>query len=188
MYCNNGLTLGKVKSSYIINELVIDNYGKLIEKVVEIFKDNGFVVAYLYYKVLIGKFENGKLIFYQHETIEPKYLQTLRVFNDDKELLLWSKGEKFFNVRLRVDGEGEELDYIDAKQILWGTESKEKKEGWSTLIEDRGTEIIIPLSGLKLDVNKKRLKLKTRNYIGCNEVGQAGYIDSRFVSFGLGED
>jgi hypothetical protein len=45
-----------------------------------------FVVAYLDYKVLIGRWENKAFYFYNNEEFDNKYIQKLRVFNENKEV------------------------------------------------------------------------------------------------------
>lgn len=178
----NELILRKIKTkSEFFNKLAINDYQGLIDTIRKTFVDPGIAVAYLNYTVLVGKYENETLYFYKDQSFEIKQLQRLRVFNENKELLLWLKNETY-NARLRVDGVGELLDVVDAGQILWGTDVVSLDNGWSLVYEARGTELILPLKGMELDKGKKRLKLKTRNYICANEVGQAGYFDSRFVS------
>ena len=148
--------------------------------------DEGYFVAYLDYKVLIGKFCNrafpGKLF-------DPKFVQKMRLFNKSKELYIWrnSQNENVFSGRLRIDGEGEKpVDVIDAWQALYGTRCKEEN-GVTSLTEDRGTNLAIPFSGLKFDKDPEKsdlpIRIYTRNYIGYNDLGQAGYEDCRFVAF-----
>ena len=182
----NGLVLDKVASCFkIYNELIIEDFEQLAEKTGTWFNGDGLVVAYLDYKVLVGKYLNKRFSFYYNETFATKYLQRMRVFNENSELLLWQCGGGSFNSRLRVDGEGELQDYVDAEQVIWGTKSKALADGFSLLTEKRGIAIVLPLANLVVDEKEKRVKLKTRNYIGYNEAGQAGYEDCRFISLGL---
>lgn len=58
------------------------------------------------------------------------------------------------------------------------------KNGFVEVSEPRGIKYIVPkefLLGEKLTQSDMRLILYTRNYIGYNEIGQAGFIDYRFV-------
>ena len=184
----NGLALDKVVSCIKIKkELVIDGFEQLAEKTATWFNGDGLVVVYLDYKVLVGKYLNNRFFFYNNETFSTKYLQRMRVFNENSELLLWQCGGGSFNSRLRVDGEGngELRDCVDAEQVIWGTKSKALADGFSLLTEDRGIDIVLPLANLVVDEKKKRVKLKTRNYIGYNDEGQAGYEDCRFIGLGL---
>jgi CRISPR-associated protein (TIGR03984 family) len=156
------------------------------------FSDNGFVVAYMDYKVLIGKYVNHRFIFAENDTIDAdrlKYLQRLRIFDAEKEILIWrtedGKGDKrSFDGRLRIDGEGKINPIADACQVLWGTLAELPDNGFIRIREDRGTELILPFSNLQgVDDKKNRVFLKTRNYIAYNQVHQATYIDSRFMGF-----
>jgi CRISPR-associated protein (TIGR03984 family) len=150
-----------------------------------------FVVAYLDYKVLIGKFTNGSFSFFNNETIEPKYIQRIRIFNKNEELLLW-RSEGILKGRYRKDDDGVEVWAVDNYQVLFGTNYPKNNPPGSdstTIIEDRGTEINLPFEVKNIDVsNKNRVKIKTRNYIGFNEVFQATYTDNRFVEFTFGEN
>lgn len=191
---NGWKLLGEIKSrtdfSLPAKPVKINNFAELQEEVEAKFGQDkeetevkGKVIAYLDYKVLIGRFAENKFIFFSEETFDPKYLQKLRVFNKEKELYLWRQGENLFAMRLRVDGEGERVSVVEARQVLWGTCAEDLGNGWSRISESRGMELILPLTNLALDDKKNRVKLKTYNYIGYNEIGQAGYIDSRFVDF-----
>jgi len=79
-----------------------------------------FVVAYLDYKVLIGKFTNGSFSFFNNETIEPNILQRIRIFNKNEELLLW-RSEGILKGRYRKDDDGVEVWAVDNYQVLFGT-------------------------------------------------------------------
>lgn len=162
----------------------IETWDALECMLTDLFINDGYVVAYTHYKVMIGKLYQGKLKFYENEVFNLKYLLKTRIFNEKKELLLWknSENEEYeFQMRLRIDNEGEKIDVIDAEQVLWGTNYEVLCDGWTCLYEKRGTKIILPL-----DVRvtpRESVKIKTRNYIGRNNLGQAGYEDCRFVEF-----
>ena len=84
------------------------------------FNDSGFVVAYMDFKVFIGRHLEHRCIFAGNETLDAnnlKYLRRLRVFNDRQEVLIWrtedNNGDKVnFNGRLRIDDEGKEKHNI----------------------------------------------------------------------------
>ena len=84
---------------------------------------------------------------------------------------------------MRIDGEGDNGYFIEAGQVLWGN-PREAGDNWTLLKESRGTEIYLPYKLKKPD--SKWVKIKTRNYIDYNEIGQAGYVDCRFVDFDEG--
>jgi CRISPR-associated protein (TIGR03984 family) len=154
-----------------------------LEQLVGDFIQDGKVVAYLNYKVLIGKIDQGRLEFYEDEEFNPKYLLQLRAFDPDREFYIYRKNLNRFLLRYRTDGAGESVEAVETKQILWGryNEAVSLQTGWVRLSEKRGVELTLPYD--------QRLKqgtsiwLKTRNYIGYNDIHQAGYIDSRFVKF-----
>ncbi len=184
MQSKNGLELKVIKTEVTFcNELSLNSFEDIQTKIKELFDDTGCVVAYLDYKAIIGKFKDKNLIFYNGEIFEPKYLQKLRVFNENKELYLWEISENEFKGRLRTDNQGKEEDIVEAKQILWGTMVESLDNGWSRIYEKRGTELVVPFDNLVINDHEKRIKIRIRNYIDYNELGQVGYVDSRFVSF-----
>jgi len=168
----NGLTLIHVKSKsepYPKSDFtsLIKNWGD----------SEGYFVAYLDYKVLIGRVCDGG---FAGEPFELKFIQKMRLFNQSKELYIWRNSENVFLGRLRIDKTGEETDVIDAWQALYGTKCEPKAEG-TLLTEDRGTNLVVPFSNIT--ENNLPIRIHTRNYIGYNELGQAGYEDCRFVGF-----
>lgn len=161
-----------INSSYTVFKDLND-----IKDIIEIFSGESYVVAYLDYKVLIGKLSEKKIFFFNNENIDLKYLIKIRLFNQDKELFCWRKNN-LFDGRLRIDMKGSEIDVIDASQILVGTKSKILDNQYSLLSEDRGRELIIPTI-----IKKNRASLITRNYIGYTNNMLATFIDCRFLDF-----
>lgn len=172
----NGLKLTTIKSS----SEIISAINNIEERSAAHFGSKATVAAYLDYKVLIGTFQDSKFHFYNAETFEDKYVQRIRIFDSTKELHIWRTTEGFKG-RLRIDNDGNETDVVDAYQVLFGTKAEPPDGGFTRLTEDRGVELIVPLSGIVVDDNKNRLFLHTRNYIGYNDLHQAGYVDCRFV-------
>lgn len=174
----------------------------------ELFSIPTYFIAYLHYAVIIGKHEQGKLKYCDTSTKEQiieedipfQFLQKLRVFNKDAELYIWKTIGKFKG-RIRSEKEFPNCnqtqyndqkikEYVQADQILFGTYKEQINENFTILKEDRGTEVILPFSYDTINVQEKgndnpiqRVAIRTRNYIGYNEIGQAGYIDCRFVEF-----
>lgn len=145
------------------------------------FDKKSFVVAYLDYKVLIGTWENSEFHFHKNEKLEQKFIQKLRIFNDDKELLLWRSGIDLKG-RLRIDGQGKDYEVVIAKQALVGT-TAESHDNFTQITENRGTNLILPFNNIQINNKRKRIFIKTYNYVDYNSIHQATYIDCRFVSF-----
>ncbi|RPI19842.1 MAG: TIGR03984 family CRISPR-associated protein [Ignavibacteriae bacterium] len=148
--------------------------------------ETGYFITYLDYKVIIGKYESGKFINYDNEQLDLKYIQKMRIFNKNKELLVWRTDGKWKG-RVRTDEEGEECDIVVADQVLFGTRAT-KCAGYSTLEDSRGTNLKLPFEFeineyKSIEDRKKRIKIKTHNYIDYNENNQAEYVDCRFVEF-----
>lgn len=182
----NGLDLITSKTKVEpCNDVDVSNYDSLEQFLSKNFKENGFIVAYLDYAVLIRKFQNGKIVLFNEEDkFDPTFIQKLRLFNKMSELLIW-RTEGKWKARLRIDEEGLEMKIIEANQVLFGT-TADVQNGITTLTEGRGTEIILPFEINGVDTQKNRVKIKTRNYIDFNKLGQAGYVDCRLVEFTFG--
>ncbi len=181
---DNGLELQSVKTEAVsIKRLEFDEFDSFKSTVGDYFgKQNGFCVFYLDYKVLIGKYVDENFRFYNNELFKPQYIQKMRLFNGDYELYIWRRSDGEFAGRLRIDGKGTDTDVVDAWQILWGTQMEHLGE-FSKIYEERGTKLIVPFKDITVDNGKNRVFLHTRNYIGHNEYGQAGYEDCRFINF-----
>lgn len=174
----NGLTLHGIKSEARPVVFRDDLPGMISEHLRD---DKAFVAAYLDYKVLFGRFENKVFAYYGNDTVEPRFIQRLRVFNRRQELLIWRSYDGL-KARLRTDEQGEDTEVVEAEQVLYGTNA-EHIGNFTKLTEDRGTELILPFSGLNVNDKKDRICVSTRNYIGYNEAHQATYVDCRFLGF-----
>lgn len=186
---NNGLHLHAIKST--ITPVHPGHTVDLESLVSGKISGNAFVVAYLDYKVLIGRYADNTFQFYNKEKCESKYLQRLRskylqrlrVFNETQEFLAWRTGDGFMG-RYREDDEGNEVCVVDAHQVLFGTRAEKLPGGYTQISETRGTELVLPFAEIgAIDEGKNRVCIKTRNYIGYTETGQATYTDCRFMAF-----
>lgn len=174
--------LEQVLTKATIAYKVIGNCQELIT-IIDDFISDGYVVVYLHYRVLIGRIEQGCLVFPDGKELDLMFLQQLRAFNAEKELYIRRKDDGNFALRYRIDGEGNPADIVEACQLLWGRVRQDNSTlpGWVRLSEQRGVELLLPYNGTL--AQESQVRLKTRNYIGYNDVMQAGYIDTRFVEF-----
>ncbi len=140
-------------------------------------------VFYLDYAVVFGRWSDKVWRFGDGDTqIPAEHLQLGRIFNRDKELKIW-RGQQGLQARLRQDEEGVGSFIVEARQALWGTRT-EVKGDWTVLTEDRGVELLVPISNLTYVEGEAKplVYVRTRNYIDeHHETGQASYVDSRFV-------
>ncbi len=181
----NGLNKSNILSN--VKPLVINSDQDVLRE----FTGNGWFIAYLFHKVIIGQFIYGAFDYFQKEKgdVQIENLIKLRIFNTNSELYVWRTNLGGFKGRLRTDGDGSPTDVVDANQVIFGTEAKSLDDNYVKITEKRGTEIILPLNkiGISCDqINDKdgRLCIHTRNYIGViEETGQATYEDVRFVEF-----
>ncbi len=187
----NGLKFRQIKSSISkIDTIEILDFNSLKSSAKENFGQEGICIFYLDYKVLIGKYDGEDFKFYEDKEFEPRFIQKMRLFNTDKELLgrelfIWRINKKGFRGRLRIDGEGNEIDVVDANQVLWGTKPESRRE-FTEISEERGTKLVLPVKDLKVDNSENRAFILTRNYISYkthdSTYEQAGYEDCRFVA------
>ncbi len=145
--------------------------------------ETAFAVVFLDDRVLIGTLENNNFHFFDNQTVEPKYIQRIRVFDMNREFHAW-RSRGCLKGRLRIDNDkDDDVDVVVAKQVLFGTKDKARSDGFTEIWEDRGTRLILPFSNLTVDKQGNRIFILTHNYIDYNTAGQATYTDCRFVSF-----
>lgn len=186
--CNleaNGLKLIELHSyAEPVNDIDRD---KLYVVLRENFAGKCYVVAWLDYKVLIGTWEDEAFHFYKGEQFEQKFIQRLRVFNQQKEFLVWRSNGRLKG-RLRTDDfSGTGTTAVVAHQVLFGTTSQALNAHFTEISEVRGTKLILPFSNVKVDNKRSRVFIKTHNYVTFNAVHQATYSDCRFVAFTDGQ-
>lgn len=154
-----------------------------------------FFIAYLDHSVIIGNLKEGSLIYWDKQQGKEvslvqsdfSFLQKLRIFNKKEELFIWNsnRGKQEFSSRYRKDDSGEEnFEFLPMNQLLFGTRIDEKfsQSGYTSIKEERGTEIILPLYIQNIDLSQ-RVAIQVNYYIDYNELGIAQYTDARFVKF-----
>lgn len=187
VHLDNGLSMFEVTS---ITDCFEINYNDVQKSLSQKFIVDGFYIAYLDYKISIGRFQGGNCL--SLEGVDFQYLIKLRVFNEEQELFIWRNGLGF-NGRFRKDGDNSKENnskYVETDLVLFGTRHGKVIDNFSHIHEDRGTEIVLPeIDILKtIDDKKNRVKIKVRNYIGYTKNYQAEYIDSRFIKFTFGQN
>jgi CRISPR-associated protein (TIGR03984 family) len=109
-------------------------------------------------------------------------LVRLRIFNNEQELHIW-RSNGALKGRLRVDTKGNDIECVDAMPLLNGTAFDKLNPG-IIASEDKGIHYCLPYPELEIITgSKNRIALLTRNYIGYSDIGQASYIDCRFIDF-----
>ena len=188
----NGLELKKIKSeSNEQNGLSFADANSLKAFICRYIHDDSFVIAYLDFEVRIGLFVPSviKFIFYDGADPAPRFLQKIRIFNEDRELFIWRAETRDFAFRIRQDHPSEgnregERDVVDVKQAIFGTEASDLADGFIRLTEKRGTQVILPFSNLKVDEKRRRVFLRSRQYLSKNpRTFQAEYFDARMMGF-----
>ncbi len=167
--------MNKRKSLQLIEiKTKIEEYGILsIEELSNKIKavEKGFFIGYFYNEVIIGRTTKIPI---------NRDLKMIRVFNKNAEIYAFRIADNKFRYRLRRDGIGEKSYIVEANQVLVGSKSR-KDNGKTTIFEDNGSELTVPFDISVSD--SKRLCIRTYNYVGFTQYGQATYIDSRIVGF-----
>ena len=109
------------------------------------------------------------------EDFSADLLTELRAFSAEKELhLIWRGGA--LCGRIRIDGaeEGEEIEYLEENQVLWGKVTGYDGE-CALLHDDRGIDLNIPVpAGQKAAVGD-RCFLTVRNYLNPGDFSFTDY-------------
>ena len=180
----NGLELKTIKSKAKPLDFFLPDEKTVNEKVKEFFdvKEAAQVAAWMDHQVLFGRWDGSSFSFYrEQEKIEAKYIKRMRMFNQNKELMLY-RCKEGLRGRYRTDGEGEDADIIISHQLLFGTHIKSlESSGYIKLTEEQVAPIILPID--HIDESAERVFVVTHNYIEKNSLSQATYIDCRFVGF-----
>jgi len=142
-------------------------------------------VAWYYDEIVFYKIENGNF----NITKRLDELVRLRLFDENKELHVW-RSNGTLKGRLRsdsVEGDGDKTEFVEAKPYLNGTIFLPSRSGSGFFAtEKKGISYVLPFPELEsLIGSENRITLLTRNYIGYSEIGQAGYIDCRFIKFDI---
>ncbi|MFN3531848.1 MAG: CRISPR-associated protein Csx19, partial [Candidatus Brocadia sp.] len=120
--------------------MAVDDLEKLAQ---EHFTVKSYVVAYLDYEVFVGIWSGGKFYFYKDIKIDSKFIQKIRIFNKNAELLAWRSSDGL-NGRIRIDEDGGEVSTVEAYQALFGTKTVENMGNFTKISEERGTALILP--------------------------------------------
>ncbi len=137
-----------------------------------------------------GKIEKGILTLSSEKFpgISPAWreqtLQEARLFNPGEQIHVW-RTDDGWQARRITDGAGDQTDYYDEAQILWGDTFQEQKDGFTRVSDGSlGFQHAVPMAVDKAKFGKKRpLRLKVRHYLNADEeTGVMTIILSRLVN------
>ena len=161
----------------------------------EWFPEQAKIYAVLDFGVCFGIYDKNCLLVGPEGYTKPtpldwKYLQELRLFDKEKELLLVPSGDGWTG-RIRRDvkecaEDNKTGEYvIDECQKLWGKIERKGKEGipgWNLLVSGRGTKMQIPV-----DIAGKEVAIHVRKYMRIPDVEKEEELvfqnDIRMVDF-----
>ena len=163
-----------------------------IEDVIEQLQTYNFVDGFVQFniddRIVFGKIEPNNIALSKDSVVNFVRLKSVRCFNHQQELIIF-KYNSTFNCRFRKDTPGNDCEFIESSNVVFGTAKDESfvQPNFTKLIEDRGIEIILPIETNEVTENN-RIKIVVRNYIGYNSFNQASFIDYRFVRFEGGKN
>lgn len=127
--------------------------GNLLAEMALRFPGPGTAYAILDYAVALGVLDEGGLrlgLGLERKVISPevRYLQELRVFDEDREFRA-IRVQDGFRWRLRTDGQGDNASVLEETQKLWGSAAEDRATealpgDWTLLRARRGSAILFP--------------------------------------------
>jgi len=146
--------------------------------------DYGFLLAHMDDGVLWGRFKGNDLLLSAQAfpnqlpvKLEAETLQTLRLFGDDGELLIWRTAPMHFAGRLLLDAANDDIEQFSERQLLWGEHTSEKN-GFTLLVEGEQGFLHAPPIVLQ---SGQRACIVVRNFIDYDDDNQAAIAASRLV-------
>ncbi len=125
---------------------------------------DGYILIWYYDDLVVDVLKNVLASsFFADKELED--IVRIRAFNDQKELHVWRSGKQLYS-RMRSDDEEIIPAPIIKEMMVVGKVANQLQEKFKDEFE-----------GLK------HIAIQTKNYVGYNDIGQAGYEDSRFVKF-----
>ncbi|MBK9270721.1 MAG: hypothetical protein IPM48_03920 [Saprospiraceae bacterium] len=123
---------------------------------------NGHLLLWQYHGVFVGSITNGKISWQKTPETNAKHIERIRAFNESKEYHFWRNVSGLMGrLRTDIDGSKGEKLYVDTNMLLRG----------------------VIVRQLPISKEGEKWYITTRNYIEYNEIGQAGFVDSRFVEY-----
>ena len=119
--------------------------------------------------------------------VQPDWIRIndLRLFGEKGEWHVWQHWNGNWQSRLL---EFENInDALTEYHALWGSDIEPDASPWVKLVEDRGSEIFVPLAELALTKKKVPLRLKLKQVIGYDDAADesshlSGIIDAALVA------
>ena len=149
-----------------------------------------FLLAHMDDGVVWGRFKDNDLLLSGDAfadqlpvELEAETLQSLRLFGQDGELLIWRTVPMSFLGRLLLDAENEDIEQITERQLLWG-EHADENDGFTLLVEGEQGFLHAPPIVLQ---SGQRACIVVRNFIDYDEDCQATIAASRLVTLSAAE-
>lgn len=138
------------------------------------------VVAHCVNEIKMGWYKAGGFVFADGDSVSDEYLQQLRVFNENEEILIKKTGHTYW-VRKIDDSCGTEVKTVDSTSIVFGkrVEAVNLPEDFVKVFEPgRKVNLVLPVKE-----NSDKYCVTTRSYVTYDKkTGQAGYGYYRYVA------
>lgn len=129
--------------------------------------NDAYIMMYFFDKVIIGKYENKKLII--PDTYDETLIDEIHIFNPSLELRYNKEANKFIKIT-------DTIDFFEEKMFLIGNQSEliEKDGNKFTRVKQYGREIILPFNIDIKDANHN-LRLVVHNLFDDEQCYICGY-------------
>lgn len=166
-----------IRSTEECNDLQKEDIENLIDKYFE--NVEAYVIRYSLYSLDIGKYKNTQITI--KNKLDIYNMTELRIFEEDSELHIWKKKEKFQyryikDCNINSSEEKDKREVVESFYMLWGTKQKEE-EDFCCIYEERGMRFYMPF---KISDSDLPLYCKIRAYTNQDAEGFFSYEDYRF--------
>ena len=138
------------------------------------------VVAHCVNEIKMGWYKDGSFIFADGDSVNDAYLQQMRVFNDNEEILIKKTGHNYW-VRKISDTCGSDVKTVDSTSTIFGkrADSNNLPDDFVMVYEPgRKVKLILPVKE-----KSEKYCVTTRSYITYDDnTGQSGYGYYRYVA------
>ncbi|CAG1004520.1 hypothetical protein ANRL4_03453 [Anaerolineae bacterium] len=156
---------------------------------------SNYLLAHTDDGVIWGKFDlRGELSLSQTQqgALQQMTLQTLRLFGDHAEVMLWRVEDDRWEacVLCEVDKDPDFLQAFDENQMLWGTDATPLGDGFTQMSDGaQGLRHTVPLEVTgKYDEKHRPLRLQVRHYLKEDDFGVVYIAASRLVGLSEGSE
>lgn len=138
------------------------------------------VVAHCVNEIKMGWYKGGRFVFSDGNDLSDEYLQQMRVFNENEEILIKKTGHNYW-VRKINDVSGADIKTVDSTAVIFGKRIVDNQlpDDFVMVFEPgRKVKLVLPVKE-----KSEKYCVTTRSYVTYDDkTGQAGYGYYRYVA------